>query len=500
MVKLINKNKRSMGLITVMIIIGLVTMFLSFLLNKIGIKSTITEPGTFETTVVTVRNIFSKEGLQYIFSDAIKNFRALEPLAIIVISLIGVSVLQFSGLLKHIFGGFKNVRPSFITFIVLFVSIISTVIGDYSYALFFPLFAILYQIAGRDPKLAIMTVFIGITAGYGAGLIYNYQDIVLGGLTQISAVEVIKGYVFNEWSMIFISIVATFVLATVGTILIEKNLVKRTKREEEIELITSPQALRVTGLVFLVLLGGIVYSLIPGLPFSGLLLDSNSPNYIEKMFGVNAPFREGFLVIFAMVTLICGAVYGHISRNIKSSREYNKAISVFFQGTGFIFAGLFFFSIMFGILEWTGISTVLSLKLINLMANSQMTGIFLIISMFFICIMVTMLNPNSLQNWTLASPIFVPLMMRANISPEFTQIIFSAADAVGKCFTPLYVFLIVMIGFLYKYDTQNEDIGLFGTMKKILPVVVWMALTWLIIIVGWNLLGFALGFGTSTTL
>lgn len=500
MVKLINKNRRSIGPITVMIIIGFFTMILSFLLNKIGVKSTITEPGTFETTVVTVKNIFSRQGLQYIFSDAVKNFRALEPLAIIVISLVGVSVLQVSGLLKHIFGGFKSVRPSFITFLVLFISIVATVIGDYSYALFFPLFAILYQVAGRDPKLAIMTVFIGITAGYGAGLIYNYQDIVLGGLTQISAVEVINDYVFNEWSMIFISIVATFVLATVGTVLIEKNLVKRTKKEEEPELITSPQALRVTGLVFAVLIAGITYSLIPGLPLSGWLLDNDAPNYIEKMFGINAPFREGFLVIFAMVTLVCGAVYGHISRNIKSGKEFSKAISVFFQGTGFIFAGLFFFSIMFGMLEWTGISTVLSLKLINLMANSQMTGIFLIISMFVICIVVTMLNPNSVQNWTLASPIFVPLMMRANISPEFTQMIFKAADAVGKCFTPFYVFLIVMIGFLYKYDTQNEDISLFGTMRKIMPVVVWLALTWLIIIVGWNLLGFALGFGTTTTL
>jgi p-aminobenzoyl-glutamate transporter AbgT len=155
---------------------------------------------------------------------------------------------------------------------------------------------------------------------------------------------------------------------------------------------------------------------------------------------------------------------------------------------------------MLSILNWTGISTVFSLKLINLMNNSQMTGVFLVVSMFVICVLITVFNPSTIQNWTLASPTFVPLLMRANISPEFTQTIFVAADTVGKLFTPLYLYLFIMIGFLYKYDTQNEDISLFGTMRKMMPIVIWLAITWLLIIVGWNLLGFALGFGTPTTL
>jgi Putative p-aminobenzoyl-glutamate transporter len=500
MIRRRNKNRKTLGPIIIMIIISFVVTILSLILNKLGIQSSVTEAGTFETTIVTIKNIFSKEGIQYIFGDAVKNFRALEPLVMIVISLIAVLVLEASGLLKHIFGGLKNVRPSFITAIVLLISILSTIIGDYSYAILFPLIAVLYKIINRDPKLGIMTVFIGITAGYGAGIIYTYQDILLGGITELSAVDIINTYVFKGNSLMFISSVSAIALTIVGTILIEKNLAKKAKRYEEPELITSPQALKAAGATFLVLLVIAIYSVIPGMPLSGWLLDMSGNTYAEKLFNPASPFKDGFMVVFVVISLICGYVYGKVSRNIKNSREYNSAIAGAFQNTGFIFAGLFFASIMISILSWTNISTVLSLKLINLVGNNQMTGIFLILLMFIICIIVTMFNPSTVANWQLVSPVFVPLLMRANISPEFIQMIFKASDSIGKCLTPFNIFLIIMLGFLYKYDNENEELELFGTMKKLMPIFIGMTITWIIIILGWYLLGFNIGIGTSITL
>ena len=76
--------------------------------------------------------------------------------------------------------------------------------------------------------------------------------------------------------------------------------------------------------------------------------------------------------------------------------------------------------------------------------------------------------------------------------------IFKAGDSIGKCFSPFYIYFILMLGFLYKSDMQNEDINFFGTMRKILPVVLVLALTWIIIIIGWNLIGLPTGInGTS---
>jgi len=495
-----NKNKMNFGPITIMIFIGIGIALLSFLLNKFGFQSYITDPETFETTIVTVKNIFSREGIRYIFGSSISNFRVLEPFAVIVVSLIAVTILEVSGLLSSLCKGIKNVRPATLTFFTLLVSVFSTIVGDYSYAILFPLVAMVYKNANRDPKVGIMTAFIGITMGYGAGFVYNYQDILLGNIAQETASDVLETYLFEPWSMIFIEVVSALVIAILGTILIEKTFSKKYKRVEEKEYIHSPKALATTIGVFVFFMTLIIYSIIPGLPLSGWLLDLGASTYMEKLFGNNAPFREGILVIFLGIALICGYIYGNISRNIKRSKEYNKAISLTFQNTGFIFAGLFFFSIIINILEWTNISEVISLRMINSISQTKMSGIFLIVLVLLLGIIMTILNPSTIHNFTLFAPTLVPLLVRANIAPSFSLMAFKAADSIGKCFTPFYVFFIIMIGFLYKYDTQDEDITLFGTMKKMMPVTLWLTLAWIVIIIGWSLLGIKIGIGVSSSL
>ena len=68
-----------------------------------------------------------------------------------------------------------SIKPKYVTMIVIFVGIISTIIGDYSYGLLLPLAGILYKYIGRSSSLGVLTMFIAITIGYGTGIIYNYQ-------------------------------------------------------------------------------------------------------------------------------------------------------------------------------------------------------------------------------------------------------------------------------------------------------------------------------------
>lgn len=493
-------KKFNPGPITIMLIISIVLMLLSFLFNKLGVKGTLTDTNTLETTIVTVNNIFSKEGIRDVIGSSLRNFRAIEPLVAIIVSLITISILEVSGLLQHLFGGLKNVKSNIITFFVLFVSIISTLIGDYSYAILFPLVIALYKCTNKDPKVGVMTTFIGITMGYGTGLIYNYQDIILGRLTKTAAQNVIDSYTFNAPSMLFIMIASTLLLTIVGTIMIEKEFSKKVRRQKEEEIVTSKIAFRASMIACLVMVLIVAWSIIPNLPLSGWMLDDTSNSYMERLLGDNAPFKDGFILIVLSISLVCSYIYGKVSRNIKDSSEFNRAISRTFQNTGFIFASLFFASIMLNILNWTNLSTVLSLNLIELLNASEMSGVFIVSLALFVSIVITILNPATIANWTMASPVLVCNLARANISPEFTQMIFKAGDSIGKCFSPFYIFFIIMLGFLYKADSEEENISFFGTMKKMMPVILVMTITWFIIIIGWNLIGLPLGIGSSTTM
>lgn len=494
------KKQQSFGIISTMIFISVIIMLLSLIMNKLGVKGYTTEVGTLETSIETVNNIFSRTGLRYIFSTSVINFRLLEPLVVLIMSLISISILDASGLLRHIFTPLKNVKPSVITFSLLFIGIISTFLGDYSYAILLPLVGVLYKYIGRDPKLGIFTIFIGITMGCGTGLLYNYQDIILGNLTQIAAQDITPNYLFHQNSLMFILIASTLLISFIGTGLIEKYLAKKYRKSEVEELTTSKTALRTTGIVFIVILALLAYCITPGLPLSGLFLDTNADNYLTQLLGENAPFHDGFVLIIVLTFMVCGYIYGKISRNIKNNKEYNQAISKTFENTGMLFATMFFASIMLSIFEWTNIGTVTSLKLLEFMSTVQLSGIFLIALTFIVIVIITIMIPSTVVKWTMASPILVPLLMRANITPAFSQMIFKAADSVGKCFTPFYIYLIVAIGFLYKYNSTDEDITLFGTIKKMLPILIILSITWLIIILGWNVLGFKIGVGTYTTI
>lgn len=495
-------KKVDIGPIMLIIFISLAILLLSFILNKIGLKGYIVDPDTHQKTIITVNNIFSKTGLKYIFSTCVFEFKMIEPLSILIMSFIALSVLDASGLLNHLLKPFKNIKSNYITFIVLFTSIIFTFFSDYCYAILLPLFGLIYKYLDRNPKNGIMISFVGITIGYGTGIFYNFQDILLSGYSELAAKDVIKGFAYDPMSLLYFKIVSSLILAIVGASTIDKKFNKKMRKNEEIEekFIESSSALKISTIAFVILIAITIYSIIPGLPLSGLLLDDSGKLYIENLLGPMAPFNEGHLLIILIIVMMCGYLYGRTSRNIKSTREYNKSISKSFENTGFLFAIIFFFSIMANILEWTNITSVVSVNLVEFMGSLEFNGLFLIIPVFLICVLITIIMPDTTIKWTLISPVMVPLLLRANVSPSYSQAIFQAADSVGKCFSPIYIYFIVMLGLLYKYDDNGEEVKMFATMKKIMPMVLILSVTWLVIIIGWYLLGFQTGIGVYPTI
>lgn len=494
------KNKKKfIGPIIEIMLFALISSILGLIFNLIGASGYTTEPRTFETTLVIVNNIFSKSGIKYILNNSLSNFQALEPIVMLIMSLIAVSILEASGLLKQIFTPLKNIKFRYVIMGVIFVGIISTIIGDYSYTMLLPISGILYKYIGKDSSLGVLTMFIAITIGYGTGLIYNYQAYELSNITELSAQSIISDYNYNLSSNIFVLFVSTIILTIVGTFILEKFSKKYTRNEETDNLNTSKKASRITLIAFITMLVVVIYSIIPGLPLSGILLDRTAPTYIAKLFGSSSPLNQGLMFMIIAILMVCGLIYGTVSRNIKNSGDYSKALSKTFEGTGYVFVLLFFTSILYEIIDWTKIFEVISVNIIDFIGTSRITGLLLVILVFLVIVFMSIFIPSTVAKWSLSGPIFVPLLMRANISPSFTQTIFVAADSVGKLFSPIYLYLIITIGFMYKYDKET-DANILGTMKKIMPSIFFLSLTWIVIIVVWYLIGLPIGINSSITL
>ncbi|MBR6690315.1 MAG: AbgT family transporter [Bacilli bacterium] len=493
------RKKRSMGPAVEIILFAGIVSVLCWLFSLIGVRGYITEGGTFQTTLVVINNFFSTAGIKHILNNSLVSFQTLEPLVLVILSLIAVSILEASGLLKQIFLPLKKLKPMYVTMLVMFVGIISTIIGDYSYALLLPLAGILYKYIGRSSSLGVLTMFIAITIGYGTGVIYNYQMYELGDITELATQSIISEYNYELLSNIFLLIVSTIILTIVGTIVLEKFSKKYVRNDETDNLNISKKASRATLIAFIIMAALFIYCLIPGLPKSGLLLDKTQPTYIGKLFGGESPLNQGFMFLIIGMLMVCGFVYGTVSRNIKNTDDYSKALTKTFEGTGYIFVLLFFMSILYEIIDWTNFSTVISTNVIDFIGSSNISGVLLVVLAFLSIVFISIFIPGTVAKWNLIAPIYVPLLMRANISPSFTQSIFLAADSVGKLFSPIYLYLIVAIGFMYKYD-KDSNMSIIGTIKKIMPVISILSLVWLVIIIGWYLIGLPIGINSNITL
>ncbi len=500
------KKKILLGPVITILILMLVIIVVSAIASAFGLQGEVTAVtnGTLETSMVTVRSIFSEEGLKYLFTSPVQTFQTFKPLVLLIIALMAISIGKASGLFKAMFVPLRKVKPSIITFLTLLIGIISSFFSDYGYFILLPLTAIFYQYIGRNSVLGILTSFVGITLGYGAGLVFTIDDYQLGLLTKEAAtVSVDADYVFNAWSNEFIMIASTFILAIVGTLIIEAFLKPKVKEsiKDEDDLTISKKGLVFSSIAFVILLLLFIYMIIPGLPGSGLLLDMSQKDYVAQLLGGKSPFGDAFIFMLLVMLMVCSAIYGAISKNINNTNDYSVGLSKEFDDLGYIFILMFFASLMFSILTFTNLGQVVGAWLISFMGNLELTGLPLVIIMFFVIILMSFLIPDTVTKWTIASPILVPLLMKANITPDFTQFIFKAADSVGKGFTPFFVYFIVMLALLEKYNgKESVKITIFGTLRKLLPTLLLCMVVWVVILIGWFIIGLPLGPETYPTM
>ncbi len=491
------KAKKKLGAIFVLLILTLIVALISFLFKHFDINGQITSitNGGLESSAISLKNVLSKEGILAIFSGVITNFQYLQVLITLVVSLMGISILERSGLLSILFKPFQNLKPFMITFIIFFFGISISFFGENAYVFALPLAGLLYKAVGRSPIIGILTMFIAITIGFGTGILANYDDLLMGSLTQISAtLNVDKTYIFSLASYAFIRIASTVLLSVLGSIIIEATLAKDSIKEVPEEKIVSKKAILITASVFGVLMLLLIICIFPN---RGILLDLTQSMYVGQLFSDASPFKEGIFLCTLLIIMICGYVYGKLSGNIEKKEDYQDAFAHSFDGFGHIVVLLFFYSIFISVLNYTNLPNVIVGNLIEWLSNAQFTGIFLIIISLFTVAFMTILMPSLLSKWILISPLFVPLFMKANMTPDFCQFIFKVGDALGKCITPTFVYFIILLGFLKQYD---KEVSLFGTYKKIIKPIGILAIVWILILAGWYATGLPIGIGTFPTL
>ena len=88
-------------------ILIVLTIVLSGILGSLGVSanynSVNTVRGDLETTTVMVNSLLNLSGLKMIFRTSVSNFASFAPLSMLIITLIGVGIMDKSGFLEAFF-------------------------------------------------------------------------------------------------------------------------------------------------------------------------------------------------------------------------------------------------------------------------------------------------------------------------------------------------------------------------------------------------------------
>ena len=296
MKKLRTKDKIGLHPVMMLLVLSFATIVISGILRLFNVQATFNKissvTGDFQVTTEAVNSLFSLSGLKYIFTSTVSNFANYAVLTNLIIILLGIGIMVKSGFLKTIITLMtKKAKKTTVTFVLVLISILASLIGDLSYIILVPLGALLFLYGKRNPMIGIITTFASLTCGSALSLFLTSYDSSLINITLNNVNIINSGYNISSWAFILANVILIIALSFVITNVTENYLVKKLPKyefsEEEVEeeLVLTRKQMR--GLLFSLFAGLLyllifIYNIIPGLPFSGNLLDYSQSLYIDK--------------------------------------------------------------------------------------------------------------------------------------------------------------------------------------------------------------------------
>ena len=240
--------------------------------------------------------------------------------------------------------------------------------------------------------------------------------------------------------------------------------------------------------------------LIPGLPASGLLLDTNERIYINQLFGENSYFQDGFTCLISMMFLIMGCAYAIGAKTIKSDKELIEKASVYLKDVGYLCALIFFAAQFIAIFKKSNIGNVILAFFANLIRGLPFSGLPLVITILVLIALSGLVVTTQTAKWSVLAPSIVPLLMQNNVSPQFAQFIFRAGDSMMKGFTPFLAYFVIYLGYLNVYNTEKKPISIRKALYYVYPYCLIISITWILIVSLIYIIGIPIGPGVSPIL
>lgn len=508
------KNRRSSHPVMFFIYMSILIILISGIASALNVQVTYdkltTIAGEVESTTVAINSLLSLDGLRFLITSAFDNLTEFIPFGSLLIASISFGIALKSGFLKSLCNKIANKLPKYvIVFIYSLICIISSVDGNVGYVLLLPVGAILFMSLGRNPIGGLALGFSSIASGHGAGLFITALDYNLSSYTEASAKLLDADYIVSQNCNLLFIIVAAFLIAGICTFVTEKFVVRRLGRNtinDEDEIMFEDKAenkgLIASLIATIIYLIPLIIMIIPSNNdgIVGLLLDKSQTDYSKMLFSSDALLMTNLVGIISFMFALQGFVFGVVSGTIKKIRDMVNFSTDYLKSIGSIFVLVFFAAQLCAILKETNLGVVLTGVLSNVIAASEFSFVPLVLLILIFAMVANILLPGSVAKWSIIAPNIMNVVMRANITPEFAQLVFRAGDSITNSITPIFSYFVIFIGFIEVYTKNKNDFGIRNCYKIIFPYFGVIAIMWILMLICWYIIGLPIGPGVYPTI
>ncbi|MGL5051409.1 MAG: AbgT family transporter [Fusobacteriaceae bacterium] len=474
--------------VTLFAIFSLVIIALSGIFSLIGSTVTYTRAG--QEVTISAKSLMNAEGIRYMINSMVKNFTSFAPLGTVLVALLGVGVCEGTGLMSAVIRKVVLATPrKSITAMVVFAGIMSNVASDAGYVVLTPLGAIIFLSFGRHPLAGIAAAFAGVSGGFSANLLVGTIDPLLSGLSTEAAKLLNPDYVVSPTSNWYFLAISTFLITILGTLVTEKIVEPRLGKytgSAEVDFDdlkeNEKKGLRWAGISFAIFIGIMLFMT---LPTNGILRENGSL----------IPWtNKGLVPTLMFFFLIPGVAYGMGAKTIKSDKDVANLMGDAMSSMGGYLALAFAASQFIAYFSYTNLGTILAVRGADGLQSIGLTGFPLIIAFIILTGFINLFMGSASAKWAIMAPVFIPMLMRLGLSPEFTQVAYRIGDSTTNIISPLMSYFAVVVAFAQKYDKKTGMGTLISTM---LPYSLIFMLGWTVLLLGWYFLGLPLGPGAG---
>ena len=447
--------------------------------------------GKIEPASTAARSLMTVDGIRFMFTGIVQNFMNFNAVGVIIVAMVGVGVAEEAGLVKALIRKLVIVAPPrMLTYILVFVGIVSSIAADAGYLVLIPLAAAAFVSVGRHPLAGLAAAFAAVASAFLVNILIVPTDGILTEITNDAIRLVDPTRSIDLAANVWFSIGSVVLLTVLIGIITEKVIEPRLGPYAGDYVVPGENALsedEYRGLRYALygMLGVVAFIAALTLPPGAPLRHPETGAIIGA-----SPFMNSLIVSIALIFMVCGICYGLGARTMKGANDAIAAMQKAIAGLAGLILLLLVISQFIAFFNYTNMATLAAVSLGRILQEMNLDALWLLIGFVLAVFLIDLVITAAIAKWAIFAPIFVPLLMQLGVEPEAVLAAYRVGDSPMNSITPLNAYFAMIVTFAIKYQ---KDAGVGTVIALMLPYVIWISVIWTVFLAGWHLMGLPWG-------